>query len=110
MQKDPDTSEALQQEIASARGVNSIFDHFVESLISTRQMEAGAEFGARWLVEKMALALQAAALIHSGNPGIADLFCSARLTERLGLAFGTLRSTDGVALLLERATPRRNDK
>jgi putative acyl-CoA dehydrogenase len=110
MQKDPDTVEALQREVVSAQGVNSIFDHFVASLISTRQTESDAEFGARWLVEKMALALQAAALIRSGNQEIADLFCSARLTEKLGLAFGTLRSTDGIALLLERARPRRNDE
>ncbi|HET9376992.1 MAG TPA: isovaleryl-CoA dehydrogenase [Chthoniobacterales bacterium] len=110
MQKDPATVEALQQELASVRGVNSIFDHFVESLISIRQPETGAEFGARWLVEKLALALQAAALIQGGNPGIADLFCRARLTEKLGLAFGTLRSTDGVGLLLERATPRANSR
>ena len=68
-------------------------------------METKAEFGARWFVEKIALALQAAALIRGGNQGTADLFCSARLTENLGLAFGTLQSTDGVALLLERARP-----
>ncbi|HEY4784136.1 MAG TPA: acyl-CoA dehydrogenase family protein, partial [Chthoniobacterales bacterium] len=105
MQRDPGTVEALQQEIASARGVNSIFDRFIESLISTKQMETNAEFGARWFVEKIALALQGAALIRSGNQAIADLFCSARLTEKLGLAFGTLQSTDGVALLLERSRP-----
>jgi hypothetical protein len=58
----------------------------------------------------MALALQAATLIRGGNQRIADLFCSARLTENLGLAFGTLRSGDGVALLLDRSRPRRNDK
>ena len=34
MQKDPGTVETLQQEIASAKGVNSIFDRFIESLIS----------------------------------------------------------------------------
>ncbi len=107
MQKDPGTVEALQQEIASAKGVNSIFDRFIESLISTKQLETNAEFGARWFVEKIALALQAAALIRSGNQAIADLFCSARLTEKRGLAFGTLQSTDGVALLLERSRPGR---
>src|SRR4029077_13689839 len=105
MQKDPSTVEALHQEITAATGLNSIFDRFVGSLISAKQMETNAEFGARWFVEKIALALQAASLIRSGNQGIADLFCRARLTENLGLAFGTLRSPDGVALLLERARP-----
>jgi putative acyl-CoA dehydrogenase len=105
-QKDPSTFEALQQEIASAAGRNSIFDRFVGSLNSTKQMGTNIEFGARWFVEKMALALQATALIRSGNQVIADNFCAARLTESLGLAFGTLRSNDGIAMLLERARPK----
>src|SRR6202011_3209365 len=106
MQKDPSTIEAIEQEFASARKGNSIFDAFVESLIATKQTGSNAEFGARWFVEKIALALQAAALIRSGNQVIADIFCAARLTESFGLAFGTLRSNDGVGVLLERARPK----
>jgi putative acyl-CoA dehydrogenase len=106
MQKDPGTVEALQQEIASATGANSIFDRFVGSLISAKSIGSEAEFGARWFVERVALALQAAALIRSGNRRIADMFSAARLTENLGLVFGTLQSNDGVALLLERAQPK----
>ncbi|MBV9488836.1 MAG: isovaleryl-CoA dehydrogenase [Verrucomicrobia bacterium] len=107
MKKDPAAIEALQQEIASAKGVNSVFDRFTGSLISAREMEmAGTEFGIRGLVEKLALALEAAALIRAGNQAVADLFCAARLTERPGLAFGALRSDDGIALLLERAQPK----
>ena len=106
MRKDPGTVEALQHEIASATGVNSAFDRFTRSLISANQIENYTEFGARLLVEKMALALQAAALVRSGNQQIADIFCAARLSDRLGLVFGTLRSEDGVALLLERARPK----
>jgi putative acyl-CoA dehydrogenase len=106
IQKDPSTFEALQQEMASAAGRNSIFDRFVGSLNSTKQIGTNIEFGARWFVEKMALALEAAALIRSGNQIIADNFCAARLTESLGLAFGTLRSNDGIAMLLERARPK----
>ena len=105
MQKDPDSIEALRQEIRAAIGGNSIFDRFASSLNWTKPAEMDTEFGARWLVEKMALALQAATLIRTGNRSIADLFCSARLTDGLGLAFGTLRSTDGITLLLERAQP-----
>jgi putative acyl-CoA dehydrogenase len=106
MQKDPATAEAIYQEIASAKGFNSNFDRFTGNLVVTNKMEVDAEFGARLLVEKMALALQAAALIRNGNQRIADVFCSARLTGAAGLAFGTLRSSDGVATLLERAVPR----
>jgi putative acyl-CoA dehydrogenase len=106
IQKDPGTGEAIRQEIEWATGYNSIFDHFAGSLTSAKQMGANAEFGARWYVEKMALALQAAALIRTGNQVIADTFCGARLTGSLGLAFGTLRSNDGVSLLLDRARPK----
>jgi putative acyl-CoA dehydrogenase len=106
MQKDPATVEALHQEIASAKGFNSNFDRFAETLVATKKMVADAEFGARLFVEKMALALQAATLIRNGNQRIADIFCSARLTGTAGLAFGTLRSSDGVATLLERAMPK----
>jgi putative acyl-CoA dehydrogenase len=106
MQKDPATVEALHQELASTTGANSIFDHFIGSLLSTKQMATDAEFGARRFVEKLALALEASALIRSGNQRIADVFCAARLTGSLGLAFGTLQSDDGVALLLERAQPK----
>ncbi|MBV9106004.1 MAG: isovaleryl-CoA dehydrogenase [Verrucomicrobia bacterium] len=106
MQKDPSTVEAIQQELASASKSNSIFDAFIASLISTKEIGSNAEFGARWYVERMALALQAAALIRSGNQPIADLFCHARLSGNPGLSFGTLKSTEGVALLLERARPK----
>jgi putative acyl-CoA dehydrogenase len=106
MHKDPGTVEAIRQEIASATGFNSIFDRFSGTLFSAKQMQADAEFGARWFVEKLALALQAAAIIRSENQRVADIFCAARLTESPGLVFGTLRSLDGVALLLERAQPK----
>jgi putative acyl-CoA dehydrogenase len=106
MQKDPGTFEALQLEIGAAKGVNSIFDRFVGFLNSLKHSGTNAEYECRWLVEKMALALQAATLIRSGDQVVADMFCAARLTENLGLAFGTLRSDGGVALLLDRAQPK----
>jgi len=106
MQKDPGTVEALHQEIASATGVNSTFDRFTRSLISAKQIENDTEFGARWFVEKMALSLQAAALVRVGNQKITDIFCAARLGESLGLVFGTLQSDDGVGMLLERTRPK----
>src|SRR5258708_16536921 len=102
--------EALLRESETVKGVNSIFDRFVGLHNPASEIGVDAEFGARWFVEKMALALQAATLIRGGNQRIADLFCSVRLTENLGLAFGTLRSGDVVALLLDRSRPRRNDK
>ena len=55
------------------------------------------------LAERMALALQAAILLRSGQPDIADIFCESRLGAQHGLAFGTLPAHAPVAHLLDRA-------
>jgi putative acyl-CoA dehydrogenase len=50
MQKDPDSIEALWQEIRLAMGGNPIFDRFAGSLSWTKPAEVGTEFGlAGWL-------------------------------------------------------------
>jgi putative acyl-CoA dehydrogenase len=59
----------------------------------------------RLLVERMALALQAAILIRAGDAMIADSFCQSRLGVQHGLAFGTLPAATPVAHLLGRAWP-----
>ncbi|MBV9673269.1 MAG: isovaleryl-CoA dehydrogenase [Verrucomicrobia bacterium] len=104
MHKDPSTLEAFQQEIASVKGLNSVFDRFVGALDLAKN--ADTEFASRRFVERMALALQAATLIRRGHQKIAEIFCAARLSASPGLVFGTLQSSDGVALLLERAQPK----
>jgi putative acyl-CoA dehydrogenase len=106
IQKDPETVEALSEEVKLVRGANSIFDQFVGGLFSSTQVTD--EFGARRLVEKIALALEGTVLLRAGNQGIADLFCAARLASNRGLAFGTLPATEDavIALLLDRARPK----
>src|SRR3546814_2497181 len=47
------------------------------------------EAGARSLVERLALALQAGVLLRAGSP-VADAFCRSRLDGVHGLAFGSL--------------------
>jgi putative acyl-CoA dehydrogenase len=52
---------------------------------------AGAlEPRARWLVEGLALAVQAALMVRHADAGAAAAFCAARLGEDGGLAFGAL--------------------
>src|SRR5262249_12137489 len=64
------------------------------------------ETRARRIVERLALALQAALLIRSGASAVADAFCAARLTGDHGLAFGTLPAGVEVGALIARAPPR----
>ncbi|WP_410173604.1 acyl-CoA dehydrogenase family protein, partial [Frankia nepalensis] len=58
------------------------------------------EFGARALVERMALVLQGSLLVRHAPAAVADTFCATRLGTCGGRAFGTLpRGTDTAAIL-----------
>jgi putative acyl-CoA dehydrogenase len=63
------------------------------------------ETRARRIVERLALALQAAMLIRSAPPPVAEAFCAARLGGDAGLAFGTLPAGVAVRDIVERHTP-----
>jgi len=63
------------------------------------------EMRARWLVERLALALQAALLVRSAPPAVAETFCRSRLDGDRGLAFGTLPAGAPAAEIVARHTP-----
>ncbi len=64
-----------------------------------------SQFGARRLVEDLALGLQGSLLVRHAPTAVADAFCASRLGGQGGRAFGTLpRGTDASAIL-ERALP-----
>ncbi|HLL86792.1 MAG TPA: hypothetical protein VK387_05740, partial [Thermoleophilaceae bacterium] len=65
--------------------------------------EAEPQWGARRLVERLALALQASLLVRHAPPPVADAFCAARLGEDRGRAFGTVPRGIDPEPLLERA-------
>jgi putative acyl-CoA dehydrogenase len=89
LHKEPETGEALFAELGA--GLHPALDAQVASL--REALHAPSEAGARLLVERMALALQAAVLLRA-NAAIAPLFCESRLAGAHGLAFGTLRVDD----------------
>ena len=102
--REPETGAALLNELESAVGCDGDFDRTVEMLrkdLSSRQAD---EFGARLLVERLALALQAAVLLRSKSPA-AKLFIDSRLRRSHGMAFGTLPANDMIDGLIMRALP-----
>ena len=104
LSREPETGVALLNELESAAGRDGDFDGAVELLraeLSSRQVD---EFGARLLVERLALALQAAVLLRSKSPA-ATLFIDSRLRRSHGMAFGTLPPNDMTAALIQRALP-----
>ncbi|KFG01631.1 acyl-CoA dehydrogenase [Streptomyces scabiei] len=101
--RNPGTAEVLFSELALARGANARLD-----AATTRLKDAVREAdqtGARRLVERMALTLQAALLVRHAPPAVADAFCATRLDGDWGYAFGTLPGSADLDGILRRALP-----
>ncbi len=64
------------------------------------------EGGARRLVERMALVLQASLLVRHAPHAVADAFVVSRLGGESGRAFGTLPRTVDVGAVLDRVQIR----
>jgi putative acyl-CoA dehydrogenase len=103
---------ALFAELEAAAGMHAALDRETTTLRdATADVAAtdgaAAEAGARFLVERLALALQASVLLRAGSP-VAEAFCRSRLGGAHGLALGTLPADLAVEPLLARIVPRRD--
>jgi putative acyl-CoA dehydrogenase len=101
----PDTADALFAELALARGADARLDAAVTRLRDQLSDLASAETGARRLVERMALTLQASLLVRHAPAAVADAFCATRLGGDWGYAFGTLPASADLGAILTRALP-----
>ncbi len=104
LQREPETGAALLAELDAAAGLHPALDGEIASLQKVVRGDLDAETRARFLVERMALALQASMLLRAGSP-VADAYCRSRLLGQHGLAFGTLPATVDYAALILRASP-----
>jgi len=104
LSREPETGAALVAELESVQGCDAGFDGFAASLRDELSAGRFDEYGARLLVERLALALQAAVLLRSKSPA-AGLFVHSRLQRAHGLAFGTLPANDSVDQLISRTLP-----
>ncbi|GAA2039283.1 acyl-CoA dehydrogenase family protein [Terrabacter terrae] len=92
--REPTTLEALTKELHEVRGHSRELDAHVDVALaqasSLDPASAEATFGARAVVEGLALALQGALLVrHSPGP-VADAFVVSRVAGRRGHTFGSL--------------------
>jgi putative acyl-CoA dehydrogenase len=90
MDREPESVTAFITEIEEARGAEPRLDRSIDSLKSELSNGAGAEAGARRLVERMAVVLEGSLLVRHGDPSVADAFCASRLGGDWGHSFGTL--------------------
>jgi putative acyl-CoA dehydrogenase len=99
LSKDPATTEALLAELQSAAGADRRLDGFVADIhqllpakAASGPGQSSAEYSARVLTEKLALALQASLVMQHSSSAMAEAFIASRLSGHHGQAFGTLPS------------------
>ncbi|MBL0088141.1 MAG: isovaleryl-CoA dehydrogenase [Ideonella sp.] len=108
MHKTPAVVQAFFDELAKARGGNAALDRWMGALQAEFKDLADIEYRARDVVDRMALAIQAALLVQHAPAAVADGFCASRLGSAGGghRNYGTLPRGVDCAAIIERATPR----
>jgi putative acyl-CoA dehydrogenase len=107
MTREPQSVEAVDQEISAALGHYRAFDAHVaatRALVDRARTDTpGAQALARRVVEALALALQGSVVIREAPHAVADAFVAARLGEDRCLEYGTLALTLDVEAIVARA-------
>lgn len=108
--REPAAVAAFDAELSRAAGGDDRLDAAVTGLRADLAALPTAdpgelEFGARALVERMALVLQGALLVRHAPPAVAEAFCATRLAAGGGRAYGTLPRGTDVAAILDRVPP-----
>jgi len=104
LEREPVSRDAFLAELAAAKGADRGYDAFVAALAADLERKGGTgETGARHLVERMAVALQASLLLRHAPQAVAEIFCATRLAHAGGLAYGALPAGAPVDAVIERA-------
>ncbi len=103
LNKEPATRKALLTELDTAAGKCTYYDDELERLASYFAETETLEFRSRYIIERLALMLQACILLHTEHKEIAAAFCHSRLGNAHGLAFGTLSPDAPIDQLITRA-------
>jgi putative acyl-CoA dehydrogenase len=104
--RSPETGAALLAEVELARGADRYLDCWLERLKQALADSTIMEYGARQLIEIMALALVGSLMVRHAPAALADAYCAARLGPDGGRQLGTLpQGADSVAIC-RRARPQ----
>jgi putative acyl-CoA dehydrogenase len=99
----PDALAAYVGELKAATGADRRLDTFVGALENSLKSGALDEAEARSIVERLALAWQAALLVQHAPPAVADAFCASRLAGAGGRTLGTLAAGADAKAITARA-------
>ena len=102
-----DALQALETELAGARGAHPLLDAFDAALLAQLHADGAVEpQGARRLARDVALAVQATLLHRHAPPFVFETFCRSRLGDRGYSVFGALPVDAPFDAIIERAMPR----
>jgi putative acyl-CoA dehydrogenase len=99
----PDALAAYAGELKAAAGADRRLKAYVGDLEKSLKSGALDESQARVLVERLALAWQAALLVQSAPHPVADAFCASRLAGTGGRTLGTLGAGADAKAIVARA-------
>jgi len=102
----PAVVDAFFAELARSRGADARLDRWVAELQQEFADRTDLEYRARRIVDRMALAIQAALLVQHAPPAVADAYCASRLEGAGPRQYGTLPRGVDCAAIIARATPR----
>ena len=105
LMREPEALPAFMAECKEASGADARLDKHIadiEADLAAFDPEE-AQWRARALVERLALALQASLLVRYAPPAVADAFCGGRLGGGGGSAYGTLPAGVDAQAILDRA-------
>jgi putative acyl-CoA dehydrogenase len=108
--KDPSVLFAFNSELEKARGGNSILDSYLDGLrhqfgqINPSDIY-GMQYGARTMVDQMALAFEASLLVRNAPSAVSEAFCASRLGAQGHHNYGALPKGMDVKAIIERGDP-----
>ena len=100
--REPRTRDVLGVLLTGSRGRDARYDQFVDELLVELGDSADGETRARYLAQKIALAVQAAILLGHGPDSSARAFLASRVSRGAPGAFGTLHSGVDSGAMMER--------
>jgi len=103
--KEPLSGEVFFAELDAVRGEDARLDATVAECRALVYDQRMPEMRARYLAERMAVAIQAATLIRNAPNFVSDAFCMTRLGNEGGKAFGTLPMSVDMDAIVQRAYP-----
>ena len=106
IQKSPETLEAYFAEVGAVRGESAALDAHVLELKDDLGRCNDFEARARDFCDRLALGLQASAMLTSAPGAVADAFCRARLASRGAHHYGALPQGLDEAAIVKRAAAR----